>query len=142
MPADIANQPPIGTTQKLDKKVTAARPNMTPTKERIYANEETGTVIYCVLTSNSALPENMKGGSPLYRFESITWGYFLVGNENGYAESDVYVASEASFRLGKITEDDEKVTIERQGKQTIHFGIEVEVGNIVLKKKDFKPYDD
>ena len=123
----------VTTFLKLDEEATPARPNMTATKELLYSNDNTGIVVYRVKTCNASLPHKVT--------ELITWAYFLIGNANGFASSDCYVHSEANFSIGKITEDDEKVTIPRRGTKTIHFGIQVEVGDIVVKKSNFKPYE-
>lgn len=123
----------VKTFEKLDGQVVSARPNMTATKELLYSNDETGTVVYRVKTCNASLPHKVT--------ELITWAYFLVGNAEGFISSGCYVHSEANFFIGEITEDGEIVTIERSGRQTVHFGIEIEVDNLVFKKADFKPYE-
>jgi hypothetical protein len=120
------------TIEELGKQVLPARLGMKATNEVLYSNEDTGTVVYHVLTSNSTLPYPVT--------EHITWGYFLVGNERGYAESDCYVASEASFRLGKISEDKKSVRIPREGYMTTYFEIQVPVQDLVFEKSKFKPY--
>lgn len=129
----ILESPMVATFERLDKQVTPARPGMTPTKELLYSNEKTGTVVYRVKTSNTSLPYKVT--------EVIIWAYFLVGNAEGFTSSGCYVHSEANFSIGKITEDDKRVTIERSGKQTVHFGIEIDVENMVFEKADFKPYE-
>ena len=122
------------TISKLDTKVSGARPNMDVSKKMIYSNEKTGTIVYNILTDNASLIRKLGFG------EHIVWGQFLAGNQKEYAESDCYVASEARFRLGQITENDHEVRISRIGTETIHFGIQCKVGDIVLEKSRFRPY--
>ena len=123
------------TLSKLDAKVlSGARPNMDVSKRMLYSNEETGTVVYKVLADNSSLIRKLGFG------EHIVWGHFLAGNQKGYAESDEYVASEARFRLGEITENDRDIIIPRSGTYAMHFGIQCEFTDLVLRKDTFKPY--
>lgn len=129
-----AKESPIVTTfLKLDEQVTPARPNMVATKELLYSNDDTGTVVYLTKTCSASLSHKVT--------ELTIWAYFLIGNADGFTSSDCYVHSEANFSIGKITEDDEKVTIPRSGTKTVHFGIQVEVGDIVVKKSSLKPYE-
>lgn len=111
---------------------TAARPKMTPTVDCIYENEETGTVVLRVYTSNMTLPWQAN--------EYISWTYYLVGNGNGYKSVGFHVSSESRISFSGVVEDDEKVVLKRNGTETIHFGIEVEVGDIVIRKGNFESY--
>lgn len=122
------------TIKKLDTIKIGIGENMSVRKNLLYTNEETGTVVYQVFTDNSSLIRKLGHG------EHIVWGYFLIGNQSGYAETATYVASEARFKLGQIRENNDELRIERKGTVTIHFGIEVDVGDIVLEKNRLKPY--
>jgi len=117
---------------RLSKQVLAARPNMTPTKKLLYSNQETATLVYQVLTSNTTLPYPVG--------ERICWAYFLVGNDQGFLHSDVYVESEACVIMGEIAENDDTVTIPQEGEKTIYFGYKLAVKDMVFKKSEFKPY--
>src|SRR3989338_226191 len=116
------------TITDLDTKVWGARPNMDVSKRMLYSNEETGTVIYQVLTDNASLIRKNGFG------EHIVWGHFLAGNRKGWNLSSAYIASDARFRLGEITENEEEIRIKRIGTETIDFGIQCNVEDIVLRK--------
>jgi hypothetical protein len=121
------------TMTQLDKKVLSARPSFPAKKTVLYANEETGTVIYQIYTDNSSVPD---------RFEFVSWTNYLVGNEYGYADVGFHVSSEANFRLGEIHEDNENIIIPRSGFYTIIFDIRVDAEDLVVKKSDLKPYEE
>ena len=120
------------TRKLLKREARPVRPRMKACVEELYANGKTGTVVYQVVTSNMSLPYPVT--------ERIEWAYFLVGNEKGCAGSGCYVSSEARFTIGKITEDKEIVRIPRRGYETVHFGLHVEVRDLVFNKNEFKPY--
>jgi len=122
------------TVEQLDRQVTPARPGMKATKRILYSNEETGTAVYQVLTDNASLPHPVT--------ERMVWGYFLVGNPEGYSETGCYLESEAYIRIGEISEDRDRVLIPMDGYKTIHFGIQVKVSDLEFKKSKFKPYDE
>lgn len=119
----------IGT---LKKEATPARPNMTASTSQLYANPETGTVVLEVYTSNMSLPYTPR--------EAISWTYYLVGNEHGYAKTWCWVSSESHFSRGPVKEDGQSVTIKRHGMETTYFGIQIPIGDIVLDKSKFTPY--
>ena len=120
------------TIDQLMVKVSPARPRMEAEAKTLYTNDQTGTVVFNVLTDNNTLPHQPT--------EHIVWGTFLIGNEKGYFESDSYVASEACFSIGEISETDDAITVRRRGTKTVHFGLQIPVGDIVVKKSDLKPY--
>ncbi len=120
------------TIEKLDGEVRPVRNDMKPSKEMLYSNEETGTVVYRVLTDNTTLPYPIT--------ERIVWGHFLIGNSEGYFESNSYVHSEANFHIGKIHEDENKIVIPRHGYETVHWGLQMEVSDLEFKKSEFVPY--
>jgi hypothetical protein len=111
---------------------TAARPKMTPTVDCIYENEETGTVVLRVYTSNMTLPWQVN--------EYISWTYYLVGNGDGYKSAGFHVSSESRISFNGVKEDAEKVVLKRDGVETAHFEIEIEVGDIVIRKRNFELY--
>jgi len=112
---------------------TASRPKMTPVIHSVYENEETGTVVLRVYTSNGTLPWQVN--------ERISWTYYLVGNGDGYRSVGFNVSSESSISFGGVVEDAEKVVLKRNGIETIHFGIKIEVGDIGIRKESFESYD-
>lgn len=120
------------TRKMLKREIHPARPNMKAFERELYANEETGTVVYQVFTSNMTLPYPVT--------ERIEWAYFLIGNESGCIGSGTYVSSEARFSIGKISENKNIVRIPRNGYETIHFGLQVRVDNLEFRKDKFRPY--
>ncbi len=123
------------TIKQLEKEATAARPgDMSVSKHLLYSNKDTGTAVYEVLTSNGNIVRQNGCG------EYITWSYYLVGDNNGFTDSNLMVQSEARVSLEKITETETKVIIPRSGYQTIHFGVKIPVENLEFEKNKFKPY--
>lgn len=123
---------PTKTALLLDQMVQPHRPNMKAEKKLLYANPETGTLVYQVLTSNQTLPY------PTGRY--YCWASFLVGNENGFMDVGFHLESEANVRIGEVVEDGETITVQRSGYETTHFELRMPVGNLVVKKTDLKPY--
>lgn len=123
----------IETARRLDKLVAPARSGMEASKTILYANPETGTVVYSVYTSNATLGRWIS--------EHVAWTYYLVGNNHGAVNVGSHVSSEARISIGMIRENDEEIVIPRSGTETIHFGIQVEVRDIVVKKSSLKPYE-
>ena len=121
------------TIEQLDKQVRPARPNMKPSTRTLYQNEETGTVVYEVITDNLTLPYQIH--------EHIVWSEYLVGNNDGYTTGGFHVKSEANFMLGEIIEDDEKVIIPQNGSYTGYAGFQFEAEDICVKKEKLTPYD-
>ena len=111
---------------------TAARPNMTPVVDVIYENEETGTVVLRIYTSNMTLPWQVN--------EYISWTYYLVGNEKGYKSVGFHVSSESRIHFNGVVENDEKIVLKRKGIEITHFEIEIEVGDIVIRKANLESY--
>jgi len=124
------------TLKKLEKEATAARPgNMAVAKSLLYSNKDTGTAVYEVVTNNMPIILANKGHG-----EYITWSYYLVGNEAGFAYSTLTVKSESCVALGEIAETESNVIIPQRGYKTVHFGIQIPVEDVVFRKDDFKPY--
>jgi len=117
---------------KLKEKAVPTGSNMKTVEEELYENEETGTVVYKVTTSNFTLPYPVT--------EYVRWGYFLVGNEDGFMHSYNYVDSEACFKLGEISEDEKFVRIQRSGYETTYFGIKAPVKDLEFEKSRFQSY--
>ena len=120
------------TIEKLEDKVRAARPSMTPTKKMIYSNEDTGTVVYEVSTDNRSMDGMVT--------ELRLWKEYLVGNLEGHSYGGFHLASEASVLVKGIEEDENEVRIRRSGYQTTHFEIRIATEDLVFNKEDFEPY--
>jgi len=123
------------TIAQLEKEAVPARHGMNTSKTLLYSNEVTGTAVYQVFTNNSNIIAEQGFG------EHITWAYFLVGNNQGYSFSDVYVHSEARFSIGQIREDENNVVIPRSGTFTTYFEIVVNVRDLVFEKSKFELYE-
>ena len=118
----------------LDQMVQPHRPNMVAEKKLLYANPETGTMVYHVLTNNRTLPYVTN--------RYYCWGSFLVGNADGFIDEGFYLQSESSITIGEVTEDADTVTINRKGWVMCHFDMRDSVGPIVIKKEHFQKYPD
>ena len=126
------------TIKKLERiaEKNPARPGFDTMTHVRYKSEETGTAVLSVINSN--MPHLRNQG---YYGEMLKYSYSIAGNEKGYTMSDPYLLSESRMHYGGITESGDEVRIHRTGTQRIWEDIDVEVGDIVLKKGEFRPYE-
>ena len=121
------------TIQQLETKIFPFRPSMKPEPHILYQNEETGTVVYQIITSNYTMEQMVT--------VPYTWNHFLAGDNDGYLEGSGHLLNGSAIRIDGVEETDDQVVVKRSGSYIGTWDIKFEAEDIVFKKDEFKPYE-